>query len=396
MGLSENPRSWCANRFFNWVHGNHLVYNTCWEDPRLDRIALDITPNDSLMVITSAGCNALDYLLDSPAEVHAVDLNYRQNALLELKIAGIRSLEFETFFQIFGEGSSHSFHDVYRKRLRPELTDISREYWDENQHFFGGNSFYFRGTAGLFARIVHAYIDFIKLRAPMLHFFSSRNLEDQRSIYEHELSPHLWRPFIEWMMKRSSILALLGVPLAQRQTIERTYPGGIFEYVRDCLDSVFMKLPVHDNYFWALYFDGKYTKDRCPEYLKADNFGRLKTLVDRIQIHTTSVTEFLNQHQGEIQHFVLLDHMDWMNVAQPQALKAEWQAIAGKASKNAKAIWRSGGLEVDFVDPIEVQREGQNTQLKEVLRYNTALSKQLHQRDRVHTYGSFYIAEFAA
>ena len=38
-------------------------------------------------MLTSAGCNALDYLLDGPAEIHAVDVNFRQNALLELKAA---------------------------------------------------------------------------------------------------------------------------------------------------------------------------------------------------------------------------------------------------------------------------------------------------------------------
>ena len=38
-------------------------------------------------MITSAGCNALDYLLDSPREIQAVDVNFRQNALLELKLA---------------------------------------------------------------------------------------------------------------------------------------------------------------------------------------------------------------------------------------------------------------------------------------------------------------------
>ena len=54
---------WISGRVFNSVHRNNLVYNTCWEDPRLDREALDFQPDDQVMVITSAGCNALDYAL---------------------------------------------------------------------------------------------------------------------------------------------------------------------------------------------------------------------------------------------------------------------------------------------------------------------------------------------
>src|SRR5262245_2676203 len=77
---------WVSGRVFKFVHGNNLVYNTCWEDPRLDRVALQIQTTDNILVITSAGCNALDYALCGPNHVHAVDMNPRQNALLDLKI----------------------------------------------------------------------------------------------------------------------------------------------------------------------------------------------------------------------------------------------------------------------------------------------------------------------
>jgi hypothetical protein len=72
--------------WFNWVHSHHLIYNACWEDPRLDRIALNAGAHDTMLTITSAGCNTLDYALLEPRHIYAVDLNYRQNALLELKL----------------------------------------------------------------------------------------------------------------------------------------------------------------------------------------------------------------------------------------------------------------------------------------------------------------------
>ena len=95
---------WVSGRVFGMVHGKNLVYNTCWEDPRLDRVALQIGPSDRIVMITSAGCNALDYALCQPERIDAVDLNPRQNALLELKMAGIRRLDFEDFFRMFGQG----------------------------------------------------------------------------------------------------------------------------------------------------------------------------------------------------------------------------------------------------------------------------------------------------
>ena len=97
-------REWAGGQVFKLVHGHNLVYNTCWEDPRLDHQALKLTADDTVLVITSAGCNALDYALASPKQVAAVDMNPRQNALLDLKLAGIRNLQYEDFFAMFGDG----------------------------------------------------------------------------------------------------------------------------------------------------------------------------------------------------------------------------------------------------------------------------------------------------
>src|SRR5271163_748182 len=112
---------WFNKTWFNLVHRHNLVYNTCWEDPRLDREALQLTPRDTVAVITSAGCNALDYALQGPRAIHAVDMNPRQNALLELKIAGIRHLEYDDFFALFGRGRCQQGPELYRRFLRKAL-----------------------------------------------------------------------------------------------------------------------------------------------------------------------------------------------------------------------------------------------------------------------------------
>ena len=59
-------------RCFDAVYQRSLLYNACWEDPAIDRVALNLGADDVVMVITSGGCNALDYLLAGVAGVHAV------------------------------------------------------------------------------------------------------------------------------------------------------------------------------------------------------------------------------------------------------------------------------------------------------------------------------------
>lgn len=391
---------WTSGRIFNLVHRNNLVYNTCWEDPRLDRVALDLGPDDSVVVITSAGCNALDYALTAPHAVHAVDMNPRQNALLELKLAGIRELEFDDFFRMFGEGRFQGVREVYADKLRGHLNSWSKNFWDKRIKFFDNRRkpFYFRGTSGAFARLVNIYADWVvKLRPEINELLDAPTLEEQQDIYFNRIRAKLWTKTLRTALNRDTTWSMVGVPRAQRRQVESQYQGGIVKFVEDCMDAVFGELPLSDNYFWRVYITGTYTRSCCPEYLKEDNFERLKSeLADRVHVHTDSVQGFLEKHDEPITRFVLLDHMDWLSDRFFPLLEAEWQAIANRASENARIIWRSGGLRTDFIDRVNIEVNGEIRNVSEMLTYHPQLAEELHAKDRVHTYGSFYIADFAA
>lgn len=391
--------TWTTERLFNYVHGNYLVYNTCWEDPRLDREVMAMGPDDEVVLITSAGCNALDYALDGPRRIHSVDMNFRQNALLELKMAGIRHLDYDQFFSIFGDGGTPVFPDLYRSKLRASLSPVSQSYWDRHSYFFARtkptSSFYHRGTTGFFARGMVRYFKMAGVYEDILRVFSAGSLEEQREIYHGRVRAKLWRPAIKRALQTDLALSLLGVPAAQKQHLERTCGQSMADFMEDSVEAVCTRLPVADNYFWRLYLFGRYSRDCCPSYLQEENFKRLKNgLVDRIEIHTGSLTQFLHGHTGGLSRFVLLDHMDWLSHRHPEALAEEWQAIVSCARKEAQVLWRSGGFRVDYVDPLVVQHQGSRCRVGELLNYNTSLAEACHQRDRVHTYGSFYIARF--
>lgn len=382
---------------FKLCHGKNLVYNTCWEDPRLDRVALELDSSDRLLMITSAGCNALDYALDAPERIDTVDVNPRQNALLELKQAGIRQFDYDTFFEMFGRGRLADWHGVYRDRLRGDLSPAAQQYWDKAGKFFYGTgrrpSFYFRGSSGFFAWSINVYINRIaRIRPQIERLLSATTLEEQQAAFQ-EVRSSFWGPMIQWFLKRDATLSLLGVPRAQRTQLERYYPGGIAKFIEDRLDTVFSKLPLHDNYFWRVYLTGEYTPDCCPEYLKPENFARLKEgLVDRVHPHTTTILEHLQTTPQQYSRFVLLDHMDWLAEHHHDILEEQWQAIVDHADDGARLLWRSAALKVEFVDPLNITINGDKYQLGELLRYNQTLADELHAIDRVNTYGSFAIA----
>lgn len=392
-------RNWISGRVFKFVHGNNLVYNTCWEDPRLDRRALELTDKDRVLVITSAGCNALDYAIAGAGHVYAVDMNPRQNALLELKIAGIRRLQFDDYFKLFGDGYHPRAAEIYQQTLREALTPWAQAYWDRWIKFFDSprRSFYFRGTSGSFARGINFYVDRVaRVRPEINELIDAQNTSDQARIYE-QIRDRFWRRSLRFAMNRDTTLSMLGVPKAQRQQIENQYPGGIIHFIEDSIEAVFAKLPINDNYFWRVYLTGKYTRACCPEYLRAENFQLLKERnVENVSVHTESVQGFLDKNNVQISRFVLLDHMDWLSDHFFPLLESEWQSILHRAAPQARVLWRSGGLRTDFIENVSVLVEGKPKRLLEMLNFDRALAAELHERDRVHTYGSFYIADLAA
>lgn len=388
-------KTWASQKLFSAVHSNNLVYNTCWEDPRIDRQVLKINEADRILMITSAGCNALDYLLDNPKSIHCVDMNSRQNALLELKIAGIKSLDFETFFQIFGRGAHVEFKDIYRKQMRPLLSESAKSFWDEKYYYFEGSrfrtNFYARGTSGMFGQAFRLYIQWSQVKDYVIAMFECQTVDEQREIYRKFVKPFFWSPAIEKVMGWDAALALLGVPRAQRLQVERDYHGGIFQFAKDSVETVFTELPLNENYFWWLYVNGKYTKERCPEYLKKHNFEVLRQRVERVQLTTGSILDTLKNSEQDYSKFVLLDHMDWMSVHASDVLAEQWEWILKRSQKKgSRIIWRSGAFKNEFITDL-VMPDG--LRVSDHLHFQDEIAAQLHVLDRVHTYASFHIAD---
>ena len=372
---------------FRHVHGSSLIYNACWEDPRIDRELMALQSDSKVVMITSAGCNALDYLLDGPAEIHTIDVNYRQNALMELKMAMIRDGNFADFFQMFGIGSHEDYQAVYR-RVKKHLTDVSRAYWDKKISYFapGGlkKSFYYRGAAGTAAWLMGGALFSIKANARNLALcmIDAKTLEEQREAYRL-LEPKIWGKLSSWLIRQSAVMALLGVPRPQIRLIKESYPGGLTAFVQDKLRHVMAEIPAVDNYFWRVYLTGSYTMACCPNYLRKENLPVLGERIGRIKPHTTTVSNFLKENPGIYTHYVLLDHQDWLAWHDPEALLEEWELILANSRPGTKILMRSAGIDLSFV-PDEVQAR---------LRFFPELTNAHHPKDRVGTYGSTHFAE---
>jgi len=370
------------------------LYAACWEDPAVDCRALQLNGDDNVLAITSAGCNALHYLLEEPKHVFAVDLNYRQNALLELKLSGIRNLDWPDFFAMFGSGKLRGVRQLYQLRLRGDLSPKARSFWDRHLRMFDrSHSFYFQTASGASALWFRRYVDIVLRLGPAMEaFLDAADMRQQIQIYETRIRDRFWNRFIGFLLRHNSVLALSGIPPQQRNQMlhgERD----LLEYLRVRAEQGIYHLPISDNYFWRLYLTGEYTESCCPEYLKRENFERLRGLIDRLTIHTDSVQGFLERTDARISCFVLLDHMDWLTGRRAPQLAAEWTAIINRATPNARFVWRSLGVEKEFIDNVSLRIDGATRHVRELLSYDLSLSERLTKLERVSVYGGLFLAK---
>lgn len=372
---------------FRQIHSRHLVYNTCWEDPRCDRQMLALDRDSEVVMITSAGCNTLEYLLDNPARINCIDVNPRQNALLELKKAAVRALPHDDLFLLFGKGRHPQWSEIYQQQLRPFLPLYAQLYWDRHQHYFNGQglrkSFYYYGSSGSVAWWARQYL---KAR-PKLHrqikaMFEADTLEEQVEFY-HRIEGKLLNRLIQWVVNQHITLYAVGVPRSQRKLFFDQHEQGVLGYIKRSMRQVFTNLPLRENYFWQLYFHGCYSKHCCPAYLGVQNQEPISNKLSALRQYNTTISDFLRSNPGSYSHFILLDHQDWLAANNRPALAEEWDLILSNSRPGTKILMRSAADEIRFLPNYVLER----------VRFDRDTAKQQHYQDRVGTYGSVYIGE---
>lgn len=304
-----------------------IIYNISWEDPAVDHNVMHMNDQDTVLTISSAGCNVLDYLCEGPKKIIAVDMNAAQLHTLELKLACIRALKWEEFFDIWGRSNYKVFKSVYESKLRPLLKKETAEFWDDNHNLFRDN-FMYAGTSGLMARILCLPLRLSGIRKRVMN----RENFDERGGILLWLTLKLCSATFLW----SWIAPLGGVPLEQLNLLSRNP----HVFVERLIEVLTVRVWKPNNYFYYGYIVGEFAPDCCPRYLEKKNFANLKKRWDRVELfHGTWADAAVRSGPGSITIASLLDSMDWM----PAEMIAEniSKVVANMDKENGRIFWRS-------------------------------------------------------
>ena len=370
-----------------------LVYPQIWEDPVVDLKALKLQPTDHLITIASGGCNALSYLTASPKKITAVDLNHAHVALVNLKMEGIRRLEYKEFYKFFGEAKSINNPRLYREVLAQHLNPATRDYWEGGMKGFERirmfeKGFYKYGLLGKLIGFIHISAKLYRVKLDEL--LKQPTVEAQAQWFDENVAKIFDSRLVKKIMGSPLALYNLGIPPSQHACLCEDRPETMAQVLKERARKLATIDNINNNYFaWQAYgrsYD-HHNPTNKPLYLQEQHFELVRNNIDRLSIEQNNVLDALKRMPANsVDAVVLLDAQDWMT---PEEICTLWTEITRTANPGARIIFRTAGTS----SPIE---GALTADLNRLWKRNHATSDQLIHEDRSAIYGAFHLYELAA
>jgi S-adenosylmethionine-diacylglycerol 3-amino-3-carboxypropyl transferase len=347
-----------------------ILYAQAWEDPAVDRLALEIGPEDDVFAICASGDNTLAFLLDDPRSIVALDFNLTQCCLLELKMAGFATLRYGELLELVGVRSPKQAPALYRK-VRDALSDTAREYWDDHTDLLAAGVIH----AGKFERYFDSFrryvLPLVVRQRVVRDLLACSTLEEQRRVYDERWNSWRWRLLFKLFFSRT-IMGWLGRDPAMFKYVEGDVASAILKRAEHGITGT----PATTNWYLEYIGRGRYETDtRLPPYLQEENFDTIRRRLDRVTVVNDELEGYLPaQPDGRFSAWYLSDIFEYMSEEATEALMREML----RASRDG-ARWSYREMMVPRPVPAAL-----SAQLTE----DTELGARCHHLDRAFFYGA--------
>jgi len=306
-----------------------IRYSQVWEDADLLVEALDISADDIVLSIASAGDNAFALLAQNPEKVYAVDLSFAQIACCELRRVMYSSLTHKEHL-IFG-GVVRGDMDrisVFRKLSLPP--DV-REYWEEHiadieKGFMTQGKFerYFR----LFRKKV---LPFVHSRRKVEALIASKSADERNAFYNKVWNNRRWKMMFNIFFSRF-VMGRLGRDKEFFKYVE----GSVADRILARAKHAITELDASQNPYLHFILNGAYNSV-LPYALREENYDKIRSNIDKIEFRRASIEEFVSGFDGELNAFNLSDIFEYMT---QEGMDALYESMLQKAASGARfAYW---------------------------------------------------------
>ena len=268
-----------------------LQYSACSEDSDSEISALAIEEGDRVVAVAGGGGRALSLLNKPLANLDAIDFNQNQIAITALKRAAIVALnfhEFELFLGINGEQAERA-HLI--ERVLVELSEKDRKHWKKRSRMLLKGVIY-QGELEKRFKFGAAVLKFI-LGSAYLHLIESENLNQQKNALEKLLES--WR--FKFLVRLGTNPLLFRLLHDNWGFYKGTDPGlNISKHMSGLLVDSLRNRLIGESALFQLIFKGEYSpKGLKPGYLREDEYDRIKSNINRVQIKQIDIVSYFEQ-----------------------------------------------------------------------------------------------------
>lgn len=347
-----------------------LVFTHNWEDPESDHAALKINAGDTIVAITSGGCNILGFLLFNPEKIYSVDINPTQSFIMELKMAAIKTLNYDDFIAFAGLVNDDDRIKKY-ETLKSLLSIEALQFW--NQHLnIVNDGFIMNGKYEKFIKWVGKFLQLLQGKNRVLNLFKNKSQKEQEAYFDEVWNTKRFHYMFKLIFNKY-ILAKRGLVADYFHFDDGSTSFAESFYNRS--KKAFRDIPIKGNYFISLYLTGKYQNtDEVPAYLKKENFEIIKSRLDRIKLFTSDAQSWIDSMPSKsIDCFALSNICELMSEKDTQRL---FDGVSRTAKEGARVSFRN----------LMIPREVPDSLKTRVVK-DEELSKKLYESDRSFVYG---------
>lgn len=355
-----------------------LRYSRVWEDHLLLERGLEIGADDRLLIIGSAGCNVFNLLLCEPQRIVAVDFNPAQSALVQLMLAGVRSLGRHSFLELLGSIPGAPLRRY--EQVRPILAPAARDWWDRNTALIEHGV----GRAGRLDRFIEGFqteqLAQIHTAEVVDRFFCiADQRERERFVLAELFTPEFERAFLAYFARHA-------IDTRGRHPSQSRYLGeqNVAEWFLARFRWACTRLPARGNFYLERFLQSSLRAPRWhPPYLLPGNYERLRSLVGRITIETGELESYVaSQPHGSFTKAALSDVFEYLSEEGSESLFA---TLADSLCPRGRiAYWN---LLVPRESPVSLRHK---------LQPLPRLSNALWRRDRAWFYRAYHVEEVLA
>lgn len=305
-----------------------IRYANCWEDSRILCEALQSAPGKRFLSIASAGDNSLA-LLAGGAEVVAADLNQTQLACVELRREAIKHLSHADCLAFLGITASTKRNDVYH-RLRDGLSKYAQNYWDLNQPLVA-DGFIHHGKFEKYFQFFRKWvISLVHSKKTIHELLREKPLDERLAFYDKVWDNRRWRLLFRLFFSKR-VMGKMGRDPEFFRYVDVPVAESILKRTKYALSE----LETHDNPYLEYILTSQF-KNALPDYLREENFAKIKANIDNLTIHQGQIQEVAEADGRGFDGFNLSDIFEYLS---PEICTDLYERLLNQSRPGARLVY---------------------------------------------------------